>query len=273
VTLSNHKGNDEQGTSAACYDAMQGGRWYDAIQNTAGGEWGDSGTVTQTCVDPKGCSGQRSPIVSLKVTDGPNPVAVLSSGNKTFWDFSLNQNSLNVGGKEAVGIDNIYTRQRTGADNIFVARTLPNVGAEFPLTFPAPNGWGTPSTFNYHIVYPGDLYFGSDQGVLFLSTTNSKAGKGCVHDVGGTCGIYGVALDGSGTTYSFFPTYASEAAKEYPDAQMANFSVYIDGAGTTWVFWGSDWMGNLGCADGVTQTNCSATGTHPRTDVFAGLLQ
>jgi hypothetical protein len=57
------------------------------------------------------------------------------------------------------------------------------------------------------------------------------------------------------------------------DTVKSNLSAYIDSAGFTWIYWGSDWMGKLGCSDGVTASNCSAAGKQNRADVFAAVVQ
>ncbi len=109
--------------------------------------------------------------------------------------------------------------------------------------------------------------------MAFISAFNNNAVVPCIHDVGGTCGIYGVALDGSGTEYSFFPHFASMQQGGTCDTVKPNLSAYIDSAGFTWIYWGSDWMGHLGCSDGVTFSNCSIAGMKNRADVFAAVVQ
>jgi hypothetical protein len=151
-----------------------------------------------------------------------------------------------------------------------------------PLTLLPPDGWSRPSNYGNRVVYPAGLYYNAhhipftgtgDPGVAFISSSNENRDSPCVHDVGGTCGIYGVALDGSGTEYSFFPHFASMRSGGTADTVKANLSAYIDSAGVTWIYWGSDWMGTLGCSDGVTPANCAAVGTKNRADVFAAVVQ
>jgi hypothetical protein len=264
VTLNKQKGDDSKGTSAVCYDTGTGqSRWYDAVLGTAGGGWGQAGKVSTTCFAPPKCKVQGSRIVDLTMTEGPNPYLILALGNQTYWDtFSLNQDLVNYGDKRSEGFGIDIVQARSGQKNLFVARSVSSTGSVSAINFRAPKGWAAPSNFGYHIVFPAPLYLHSDQGVVFISTSDRTQTGTCTHDVGGTCGIYGLALDGSGTEYSFFPHYSSGAAGVDSDAQKANFSAYIDAMGVTWVYWGSDWLGNLGQVSGVN-----------RADIFAAIVQ
>jgi hypothetical protein len=277
-----YKGADGSGTSAVCYDASLGkGHWFDAISGTVGPDvngWGQSGPITTSCATLK-CNPMGIYITGLHLNSGLTSYLQLNMSNHVFWDMQgLNFTMLVPSGKdEQIAMDHVIENSL----NEFSIWPILDYSKLTPLTFPAPNGWSKPSSYYEKIVYPGGLYYVSnhiqftgtgDPGVSFISASDHSIAP-CIHDVGGTCGIYGVALDGSGTEYSFFPHFASMEQGGTCDTVKPNLSAYIDSAGFTWIYWGSDWMGNLGCSDGLTASNCSAAGKKNRADVFAAVVQ
>ena len=210
---------------------------------------------------------------------GLSPYLKLDMANHTFWDMQgMNFTLIIPGADQRIAMNHVISN----SSNQFSIWPLLDYSKRTPLTFPAPNGWSKPSSYQNKVVYPGGLYYISNQialigtgdpGVAFISASNNGTLTPCIHDVGGTCGIYGVALDGSGTEYSFFPHFASMQEGGTSDTVKSNLSAYIDAAGFTWIYWGSDWMGNLGCSDGLTASNCSANGAKNRADVFAAVVQ
>lgn len=282
VTLSTYKNDDSHGTSAVCYDASLGkGHWFDAISGTVGPSvdgWGQSGPITTTC-STSTCKPMGIYIAGVHMNYGLTPYLNLEMTNHTFWDMQgLNFTMLDHDLNERMAMDRVIANSL----NRFSIWPLLVYSNRTPLTFPAPNGWSKPSNYETKLVYPGGLYYltnhitftgTGDPGVAFISAANNNNAAPCVHDVGGTCGIYGIALDGLGTEYSFFPHFASMEEGGTSDTVKPNLSAYIDSSGVTWVYWGSDWMGNLGCSDGVTTSNCSAAGQKNRADVFAAVVQ
>lgn len=282
ATLSTFVGDDSHGTSVVCYDARLGrGHWFDAISGTAGpdtGGWGRSGVVTATCATSY-CNPLLIYIKAVHLNFGLTPYLKLDMGNHAYWDMrGLNFTMIYPSVSERMGSDRVIS----DSSNQFFTWPLVDYSNRTAITFPPPNSWSKPSNYENKVVYPGGLYYNSNQitftgpgdpGVAFISASNKNRVTPCVHDVGGTCGIYGVALDGSGTEYSFFPHFASMQQGGTADTVKSNLSAYIDSAGFTWIYWGSDWMGKLGCSDGVTASNCSAAGKQNRADVFAAVVQ
>lgn len=282
ATLSTYVGDDSHGTSVVCYDAsLRRGHWLDAISGTAGpgsGGWGRSGSITATCATAL-CNPLNIYIKAVHLNFGLTPYLKLDMGNHTYWDMQgLTLTMIYPSVSERMGSDRVISN----SSNQFFTWPLLDYSNRTTLTLPPPNGWSKPSNYENKVVYPAGLYYNSNQitfsgtgdpGVAFISASNRNRVSPCVHDVGGTCGIYGVALDGSGTEYSFFPNFASMQQGGTSDTVKSNLSAYIDSAGFTWIYWGSDWMGNLGCSDGVTVSNCSAAGKQNRADVFAAVVQ
>ena len=282
LTLSTYKADDHHGTAVVCYDpSLRKGHWFDSVAGTVGpdlGGWGQSGSITTTCATSK-CKALGIYISGVHMNSGLTPYLKLDMTNHVFWDMKgLTLTMIVHGTTQRIAMDHVISSSL----NQFSIWPLLDYSQRTALTFPPPNSWSKPSNYQNKVVYPGGLYYISnhiaftgtgDPGVAFISASNNNAVSPCVHDVGGTCGIYGVALDGSGTEYSFFPHFASMQPGGTSDTVKSNLSAYIDSAGFTWIYWGSDWMGNLGCSDGVTASNCSAAGKKNRADVFAAVVQ
>lgn len=283
VTLSTYRGDDSHGTAVVCYDASLGkGHWFDAISGRVGpdvGGWGQPGFATTKCVTPT-CLPMGIYISALHMNFGLTPYLKLEMTNHVFWDMQgldltvIVHNGLN----ERFAADHVIANSL----NQFSMWPLLDYSQRTPITYPSPYGWAKPSNYENKVVLPGGLYFNSshidftgtgDPGVAFISASNKNSAAPCLHDAGGTCGIYGVSLDGSGTEYSFFPHFASMQPGGTCDTVKPNLAAYIDAAGFTWIYWGSDWMGNLGCSDGVTASNCSVSGAKNRADVFAAVVR
>lgn len=170
---------------------------------------------------------------------GLTPYLKLEMRNHTFCDMrGLNLTMIVRGLDERVAMD----RAIANSLNQFSIWPLLDYSNRTPLTLPPPDGWSEPSNYQNKVVYPGGLYYISnhipftgtgDPGVAFISASNNNTVTPCVHDVGGTCGIYGVALDGSGTEYSFFPHFSCMEQGGTCDTVKPNLSAYIDSAGFT----------------------------------------
>lgn len=237
VTLSRYTGDDSHGTAVVCYDASLGkGHWFDAELATIGPEvngWGQSGPVTTTCATST-CQAIGTYITAIHMNSGTTPYLQLDMGNQVFWDMrGLDFTMIIRGVTQRIATDHVMA----DAFNQFSIWPLSDYSKLMPLSFPPPYGWSKPSNYGNKIVFPGGLYYVSnhlpftgtgDPGVAFISAFNGNAITPCVHDVGGTCGIYGIALDGSGTEYSFFPHFASmqvgwrrlAGRKRYGDLQV-----------------------------------------------------